>query len=155
MSSSSNPAPAFTIRPTSKFVVFTYVVTVILGALACAAWYSKAAQVEYLYLILGLGALALFLAAKRHVRLQFTSLTYDGHSLKYQDGFFAKSTRMLNLTKIQDVRVDQGVMDRMLGIGTVTFETAGDSSRLVMENVDRPQDVAHRILSLAQSTRSI
>jgi membrane protein YdbS with pleckstrin-like domain len=46
-------------------------------------------------------------------------------------------------------------MDRMLGIGTVTFETAGDSSRLVMENVDRPQDVAHRILSLAQSTRSI
>jgi membrane protein YdbS with pleckstrin-like domain len=111
--------------------------------------------VEYLYLILGLGTLALFLAAKRHVRLQFTSLTYDGHSLKYQDGFFAKSTRMLNLTKIQDVRVDQGVMDRMLGIGTVTFETAGDSSRLVMENVDRPQEVAHRILSLAQSTRSI
>ena len=93
----------------------------------------------------GLRALALFLAAKRHVRLQFTSLTYDGHSLKYQDGFFAKSTRMLNLTKIQDVRVDQGIMDRMLGIGTVTFETAGESSRLVMENVDRPQDVAHRI----------
>jgi len=155
MSSSSNPASAFTIRPTSKFVVFTYVATVAAAALAGAVWYSKGARVEYLYLILAISALSLFFAVKRHIRLQFTSLTYDGQSLKHQDGFLSKSSRMLNLTKIQDVRVDQGIMDRVLGIGTVTFETAGDSSRLVMENVDRPQDVAHRILALAQSTRSI
>ena len=140
----------FTVRPTSKFVIFTYVVTIALAALAIAVWYRQQARSEYLYLILGLAALGIFVTVKRHIRLQFTSLTFDGQGLKYQDGFFSKSTRMLNLTKIQDVRVDQGIADRILGIGTITFETAGESGRLVMENIDHPQDVAHRILALAQ-----
>ena len=141
----------FTVRPTSKFVIFTYVVTIALAALAIAVWYRQQARSECLYLILGLAALGIFVTVKRHIRLQFTSLTFDGQGLKFQDGFFSKSTRMLNLTKIQDVRVDQGIADRILGIGTITFETAGESGRLVMENIDHPQDVAHRILALAQS----
>jgi membrane protein YdbS with pleckstrin-like domain len=150
MSPSSTPLAAFTIRPTSKFVIFTYVATIALTAVAAGVWHQKQAKPEYLYLILGLGALGLFSAIKRHIRLQFTSLSYDGHGLKYQDGMMSKSTRMLNMAKIQDVRVDQGVFDRILGIGTITFETAGESGQLVMENVDQPQEVAHRILQLAK-----
>ncbi len=151
MPSSSSPATAFTIRPTSKFVIFSYAVTVALVALASMVWYQKQARREYLYVIVALAALGLFVTVKRHIRLQFTSLTFDGHGLKFQDGVVSKSTRMLNMSKIQDVRVDQGVSDRLLGIGTITFETAGEAGRLVMENVDQPQEIAHRILSLAQS----
>lgn len=150
MSSPSIPAAPFIVRPTSKFVIFSYVVTIALVAAAYGVWHQKQARVEYLYLILAVGALGLFSAIKRHIRLRFTSLSYDGHSLKYQDGMMSKSTRLLNLAKIQDVRVDQGVIHRMFGIGTVTFETAGEGGRLVMHNVDGPHEVAHRILGLAK-----
>ncbi len=148
--SSSSATTAFTIRPTAKFVIFSYILTVALAMAAAGVWYRQQARREILYGILVLGGLGIFLAAKRHIRLQFTSLTFDGQGLKFQDGFVSKSTRLLDMTKIQDVRVDQGIFDRLLGIGTITLETAGEAGRLVMENIDEPQDIAHRILSLAQ-----
>lgn len=150
MTPSSSSATAFTIRPTAKFVIFSYLFTSALAMVAAGIWYRQQARREFLYAILACAALALFIAAKRHLRLQFTSLTFDGQGLKFQDGVVSKSTRLLNMSKIQDVRVDQGIADRILGIGAITLETAGEAGRLVMENVDHPQDVAHRILALAQ-----
>ena len=152
MSSSHQSVPAFTIQPTSKFVVFSYAAVAMATALACFIAYRQQARREYFYVIASMAALGLFIAVKRHIQLQFTRLSFDGHGLKFQEGFISKSTRMLNLSKIQDVRVDQGITDRMLGIGTITLETAGETGRLVMRNIDQPQEIAHRVLSLAQSS---
>jgi uncharacterized membrane protein YdbT with pleckstrin-like domain len=151
MSSSSTAAPTFTIRPTSKFVIFSYALIAGLTAIGAVLAYRNAARKEYFYGIVGAGLLCLLWTAKRHIRLQLTRLTLDGQGLKFQDGFISKSTRMVNLSKIQDVRVVQGITDRLLGIGTITLETAGETGRLVMENVDQPQEIANRILSLAQT----
>ncbi len=148
--SPSSPTQVFTIRPTSKFVVFSYGLILVLAAIAALVAYRNAARTEYFYAILAVAALSLVWTAKRHIRLQLTRLTLDGQGLKFQDGFISKSTRMVNLSKIQDVRVNQGITDRLLGIGTITLETAGESGRLVMENVDQPQEIANRILALAQ-----
>ncbi len=148
--SPSSPTQMFTIRPTSKFVVFSYGLILVLAAIAALVAYRNAARAEYFYAILAVAALSLVWTAKRHIRLQLTRLTLDGQGLKFQDGFISKSTRMVNLSKIQDVRVNQGITDRLLGIGTITLETAGETGRLVMENVDQPQEIANRILALAQ-----
>ena len=148
--SPSNPTQVFTIRPTSKFVVFSYGLILVLAAVAALVAYRNDARSQYFYVILAVAVLSLVWTAKRHIRLQLTRLTLDGQGLKFQDGFISKSTRMVNLSKIQDVRVHQGITDRLLGIGTITLETAGETGRLVMENIDRPQEIANRILSLAQ-----
>ncbi len=148
--SSPNPTPVFTIRPTSKFVVFSYGLILVLASVAALVAYRNAARTEYFDAILAVAVLSLVWTAKRHIRLQLTRLTLDGQGLKFQDGFISKSTRMVNLSKIQDVRVNQGITDRLLGIGTITLETAGETGRLVMENVDQPQEIANRILALAQ-----
>ena len=58
----------------------------------------------------------------------------------------SRSTRTMELSRIQDVRVDQTLLQRMIGIGTITVETAGETGRLSMANVDRPQTVADIIL---------
>jgi len=146
----SSPAPAFVVKPTSKFVILNYVFTVVLITLAVFIASRYEARREYLYGILVLGALRLLMTAKDHVRLQMTKLTLEDQGLRFHDGFLSKSTRMVNLAKVQDVRVDQCMMDRMLGIGTITLETAGESGRLVMKNIDGPQQIADRILALAQ-----
>lgn len=146
----SSPAPAFVVKPTSKFVIMNYAFTVVLIAVAVFVASRYEARREYLYGILALGALRLLMTAKDHVRLQMTKLALEDQGLRFHDGFLSKSTRMINLSKVQDVRVDQGILDRMLGIGTITLETAGESGRLVMKNIDAPQQIADRILAMAQ-----
>ena len=43
---------------------------------------------------------------------------------------------------MQDVRVDQSFMDRLLNLGTIAIETAGEASGLTMAGVEDPQEVA-------------
>lgn len=150
MASPQSSSQSFSIRPTAKFVLFAYAVVGSLTAVASLLAYRGQARPAYFYAILAAGLIGLIWVAARHVRLQMTRLTLENSSLKFQDGLISKSTRMLNLAKVQDVRVDQGLTDRLLGIGTLTLETAGESGRLVMPNVDAPHQIAHRILTLAE-----
>ena len=55
----------------------------------------------------------------------------------------------MELSRIQDVRVEQSLTQRLLGIGNITVETAGETGRVSMSNVDRPQDIADFILESA------
>ena len=45
---------------------------------------------------------------------------------------------------MQDVRVNQSLMDRLLSLGTISIETAGETSRLSMAGMEDPQQVADR-----------
>ena len=62
-------------------------------------------------------------------------------------GVASRSTRNIQLSKIQDVRVDQGVGQRLFGVGNLAIETAGESSRLTLFNVDKPQELADEIMN--------
>jgi len=61
----------------------------------------------------------------------------------------SKSTRTIDLRNIQNVRVDQSLTERIIGLGTISLETAGESGGFSMHNVDRPQTVADYILEAA------
>ena len=64
---------------------------------------------------------------------------------------FSKSTRNISLPKVQDARVDQSVIQRMFGVGNLSIETAGETSRLTIRNVDQPQQVADEILAASHN----
>jgi len=48
------------------------------------------------------------------------------------------------------VRVDQGMAQRLFGIGNLSIETAGESSRLTLHNVDSPQALADELMNRVQ-----
>ncbi|OHE75815.1 MAG: hypothetical protein A2107_00315 [Verrucomicrobia bacterium GWF2_62_7] len=50
------------------------------------------------------------------------------------------------MSKVQNVRVQRSLVDRLWGVGTIVIETASESGRLVMQHVDRPTWVADKIL---------
>jgi len=52
----------------------------------------------------------------------------------------------MELAKIQDVRVHQSMGQRLLNIGNIDIETAGERGTLIIRNIDRPQTVADFIL---------
>ena len=70
-------------------------------------------------------ALLLIWPLNRHARRQFIKVTIEGEKLRYETGWLAKSTRIIQLPKVQDVRVNQTVMQRIFGVGDVAIETAG------------------------------
>ena len=70
----------------------------------------------------------------------------NGEKLRYESGWFSKSTRIIQLPKVQDVRVNQSIVQRIFGVGDVAIETAGEASRLTVPDLDQPQIVANQIL---------
>jgi len=88
-------------------------------------------------------------AIVQHIRQRFTVMTLSAGKLRYQTGMRSRTTRTVDLNKIQDVRVDQSIVQRIFGLGTIFLETAGETGGLQMANVDRPQAVADYILEVA------
>ncbi|MBA0087428.1 MAG: PH domain-containing protein [Acidobacteria bacterium Pan2503] len=84
------------------------------------------------------------------MRRLFTRAVVSGDRLRYEIGATSKSTRNIQLTKVQDIRVDQSFLDRLLDIGNISIETSGETSRLTIANVDRPQAVADELMNRSQ-----
>ncbi len=103
-----------------------------------------------LYAIAAAVILALILMP-RAVRWRSTRLTIEDGKLRHETGILSKSSRTMELKKVQDVRVDQSFAQRLMGMGDLTVETAGESSRITMAGIDRPRRVADKILEIARS----
>src|SRR5439155_20517584 len=95
-------------------------------------------------------ALILLLPIRSHIRRQSVKMTIAGDKLRFEAGLLSKTTRNIQLSKVQDVRVDQSLGQRMLGVGDISIETSGESSRLEMDNVDAPQAIADEIVTASQ-----
>jgi membrane protein YdbS with pleckstrin-like domain len=110
-------------------------------------------QDERMWAWLALPAIAALFLVVRHMRRRLVKLTILDDRLRYEAGFLSKTTRTMELAKVQDVRVDQTVGQRMLNIGNLSLETAGETSRIVMPSIDRPHEAADRILELSRAHR--
>ena len=75
-----------------------------------------------------------------------TRLWLDDGLLRYRHGVLVQTTRAMELRKIQDVRVERTLTQRMWGVGTLILESAGETSRLVVVDIDNPQATADAIL---------
>ncbi len=141
--------PDLTIRPTAKFVkagaILAALAVVALEA-AFLAWRSDAMPLW----LMAVPVLLLLWPAERWFRRQYTTATIAGDRLRYETGILSHSTRNIQLSKIQDVRVDQKLMQRLLHVGSLSIETAGETSRLTLLNVDSPQALADEIMNRAQ-----
>jgi uncharacterized membrane protein YdbT with pleckstrin-like domain len=149
MSGSEHLMEELVIRPTMKFIKMGYLVCIVLFVASVVAQSQlKDSLPETLpsWAIPALFALLMFWPASRHFRQQFTKMTMAGDKLRYEVGMLSKSTRTIQLSKVQDVTVKQSLAQRMGGVGDLSIETAGESSRLTFPNIDGPQAIADRII---------
>lgn len=132
-----------------KLIRAGYVVTLLLILVAVAVHYRYLAPDHPTPWLPGVTALLLIWPIKRHIRRQTIKITISGDKLRYETGLLSKSTRIIQLPKVQDVRVIQSLVQRMLGLGDVSIETAGEYSRLVVDNLDNPQQFAEMITDVS------
>jgi len=134
-----------------KTIQIGYVVCLLVAVVIAGYLMAIHSQDYRMWALLAVPVLAAFYLLLRHIRRRMVKLTILDDRLRYEAGFLSKTTRTMELSKVQDVRVDQTVGQRMLNIGNLSLETAGESSRIVMPSVDRPHDAADRILELSRA----
>jgi len=142
-----------TIQPTAKFLrAGTILATVIFLGLEIAYLVQWKDQVGRWVMVAP--PLILLWPLARWIKRGLTKATITGDRLRYESGFPSKSTRTIQLNKVQDVRVDQRMSQRVFGVGDISIETAGEASRLTLHNVDDPQGLADEIMNRAQHGHS-
>ncbi len=135
------------VRPSLKLVAAGYVFTV--AVLAAAAWGLYAyleKEPEYWHLLI---LLLLFFPLRAHIRARVLSLTVGAERLTLETGLLSRTRRTFDLAKVQDVTARQSIGQRLVGIGSIMLETAGESGAMMIENIDRPRKVADLILERA------
>jgi uncharacterized membrane protein YdbT with pleckstrin-like domain len=139
------------IRPTTKFLKA--------GSIAAAIVFLGL-EIAYLALWAGsfphhwvmiLPPLVLLWPGARWIRRQATRTVVTGDRLRYETGLLSKSTRTIQLSKVQDVRVEQRLTQRVFNVGNLSIETAGEASRLTLVNVDDPHKLADEIMNRSQA----
>jgi uncharacterized membrane protein YdbT with pleckstrin-like domain len=103
-----------------------------------------------------LAGFALILAAG-WLRRYFTRYTITTKHLMIRTGILSRRENSASLDRVQNIRVVQSPIDRMLQTGSVNFDTAsGDASDadLSFIGVDRPRDLRDEILSAIEHIRT-
>jgi membrane protein YdbS with pleckstrin-like domain len=115
------------------------------------AWLTQWREKEALHFLPLIAPLIFIWPGMKALRRQFITVTVSGERMRVETGAVSKSSRLIQLSKVQDVRVDQTMMQRMFGVGNISIETAGEASRLTLEDIDDPHGVASQLLDRAHS----
>jgi uncharacterized membrane protein YdbT with pleckstrin-like domain len=105
------------------------------------------AVIAYLLDGIGLGVgfavlvLAIVLLAG-FIRRFATVYTITNQRLRIKRGIIARHVQQTEIARVQNVSTHQSVLERMLQVGTVDFDTAGtDDSDFQFEGVEDPEEV--------------
>jgi putative membrane protein len=132
------------IRPSTTLIQVKYGLALLLAAVL--TYFGWSMQNKYWMIGYAAPALLIITAAMQHMKTRFVTLELVGDRLKYEAGVASKTSRSIPLHKVQDVTVSQSFGQRILGMGDISIETAGESSRLVMQQIHSPRVIAEQIL---------
>ena len=121
------------------------VVLVVLGLLA-GEWplaAAIAAAIVVLTLLIG------------YLRRVSTKYLITNQRLRISRGIVRRHVQETRLERVQNVNYQQSVLDRMLGVGTVDFDTAGtDDSEFRFDWVDGPEEVVRAVDHAIEEARA-
>jgi uncharacterized membrane protein YdbT with pleckstrin-like domain len=138
-------------RALLSFYVSSIVGAIVVGAilfLAVSAVVGVVAFVAIVALVLVVG----------YLRRLFTKYLITNRRLRITRGIVRRKVQETRLERVQNVNYDQSVMDRLLRVGTVDFDTAGsDDSEFRFDWVNRPDAVVRAVdeaMSRSEQPRS-
>jgi uncharacterized membrane protein YdbT with pleckstrin-like domain len=89
-----------------------------------------------------------------YVRRLFTKFLITSQRLRISRGIVRRNVQETRLDRVQNVNFNQGVMDRIVNVGSVDFDTAGsDDSEFRFEWVNGPEQVVHAVNEATHRTQ--
>jgi uncharacterized membrane protein YdbT with pleckstrin-like domain len=140
-----------TIHPSMKTVWAAYVVAslLVLGGMWAYFKYEQDGPVWVPALLL----VCLVPPIRLHLSRRMVTMRFHDDHLTLETGFLSRTRRTVDMAKIQDVTVKQTLGQRMLGVGDIVLESAGESGRMSISNLDSPRAIADDILASSSKSR--
>jgi uncharacterized membrane protein YdbT with pleckstrin-like domain len=89
-----------------------------------------------------------------YLRRVSTKYLITTQRLRISRGIVSKKVQETRLERVQNVNYEQGVLDRVLGVGSVDFDTAGtDDSEFRFEWVNHPEEVVRAVDRAVEEAR--
>jgi len=134
-----------TLHPSMKTVWVSYALALI--AIGIGFWaYTAFANDQYPWLI-AVPLIFLLVPIRMHVKRRLISMRLHDNHLTLESGFFSRTRRTVDMAKIQDVTVKQTLGQRMMGVGDLMLESAGESGAMGIRNMDSPRALADSIIA--------
>jgi uncharacterized membrane protein YdbT with pleckstrin-like domain len=117
------------------FYIMGFLVVLLAGVVAGVAAGSTAGAIVVVL------ALVLILVAG-FVKRVSTHYLVTTHRLRIRRGIVARRVQQTQIDRVQNVNTNQSVLERILQVGTVDFDTAGtDDSEFAFRGIANPEDV--------------
>jgi uncharacterized membrane protein YdbT with pleckstrin-like domain len=107
-----------------------------------------------LFVGIPLGLALLLIPAFKHIKRNMIRYTVTDSKLEIDEGFISRTTRNVPLSKIQDVTVESGFTQRLLGFGNLMIDNASEEGgKIVIRNIDNPREKADLLLNELRKKR--
>src|SRR5215210_9018095 len=106
------------------FYIKGLLVAAVIGAIVAGV--TKATDDEVKTGLVAAAAIAVFVivVVVGYVKRLFTTYTISNHRLHIRRGIISRKEQQTQLSRVQNVNTNQGIIERVLQIGTVDFDTA-------------------------------
>jgi uncharacterized membrane protein YdbT with pleckstrin-like domain len=84
---------------------------------------------------------------RMHISRRRVSMRFHDDHLTVETGLLSRTRRTVDVAKIQDVTVRQTIGQRILGVGDLMLESAGEAGSMMIANVNDPRGIADQILA--------
>jgi membrane protein YdbS with pleckstrin-like domain len=140
------------------FYGFSIIVLILAAVLGVAAWRATQQQagdeigrpLGWIAAAFAVIALIAFLA--RRFRANMDEFVVTNRRVIRKVGVLSREIQHAPIEKIQDVTIEQGILGRMLGYGTVIVETASEKGMLVFPAISSPESMRTHIWGQAPAT---
>jgi uncharacterized membrane protein YdbT with pleckstrin-like domain len=111
-----------------------------------AAWWLASTDTLSDWVWWGLFLVLLVVYVARKFLDWYTSIfAVTSDRVVHRQGWISKYSMEIPLEAINDVRFEQGILDRLVGAGTLVIQSASEQGRQVFENIRKPEDVQKTI----------
>jgi uncharacterized membrane protein YdbT with pleckstrin-like domain len=130
------------------------------GVIAGVVFLPAGGGANILLVIIGAAALVLFLwlAFWPFVVWRSTHYVFTNERVLLREGVFSREQRDIPLTRVNDVSSSQSLLDRLLGCGKLTVESAGERGQSVLDNIPKVvqvQKVAYELVEADHERRTL
>jgi uncharacterized membrane protein YdbT with pleckstrin-like domain len=132
-------------------LTFVIVAALLAGEVLIPA--SRAAVVERLALAVVAIALLMWLLLYPVLVWRTTQYEITTRRMRLRDGILTRNGRDIPLSRITDVSFRKGVLDRLLGCGTLVVESAGEHGELVLTEIPHVEKVSATLFQLVENER--
>lgn len=146
---SFSPSPGeqiiFQGHPSWRSLLAFYLQALLIGVIVAVIAYIFSSSWIQTFLIILVALVLAFVIG--FVRRMATTYTITDRRLNVKRGIFARDIQETRLERVQNVNYSQGVIQRLLRIGDVDFDTAASdsSNQFVFNGVANPEDVVTQV----------